>query len=145
MAGEAQVSTRDVAQPPLAAPADPPFVAASEPPTVPIAPTPLFTTDDKGFVNTDARCDGTQTVVALGRTAGSFVVICGETDGGYEYRGVRLSDAAVLKTVAENAPSRGFVARKSGVLYAVSPTELLVTAGDAVIKQEPMLEFRGPR
>jgi len=144
-AGEADVPTRGVAQPPFAAPVEPPTVAASEPPSPLTPPAPLFATDDKGFVDTGARCDRSQSVVALGRTAGSFVVICGDTDGRYEYRGVRLSDAAALKTAAENTPPHGFVARKSGVSYAVSPTELLVTAGDAVVKQEPMLEFRGSR
>jgi hypothetical protein len=54
-----------------------------------------------------------------------------------------LSDDAVLRTVAETAPNHGFLARNASVTYTVSPTELLVTAGDTVIKHEPMIEYHG--
>lgn len=53
-----------------------------------------------------------------------------------------MSDAAVLRTDARTDSTRTFVAQKAGVLYAVSPTELKVTAGETVIKQEPMIEYR---
>jgi len=69
-------------------------------------------------------------------------VICGEQAGQYEYLGVRLSDAAVLRTKAQTDSTRSFLAQRAGVLYAVSPTELKVTAGTTVIKQEPMIEYR---
>ena len=58
---------------------------------------------------------------------------------------MRLSDDAVLRTDAETISARGFLAQKSGVVYAVSPTELKVTTGNTVIKQEPMLEYREVR
>jgi hypothetical protein len=96
------------------------------------------------FVNSDARCDATQTAVAIGRTPGSLVVICGDPSGRYGYLGVRLSDDAVLKTVARSTPTHEFIARNASVTYSISPTELLVTAGGAVIKQEPMIDYRGP-
>ena len=64
---------------------------------------------------------------AIGRTEGSLVVICAEPAGQYEYLGVRLSDAAVLRTDAETNSAREFLAQKSGVVYAVSPTELKVS------------------
>jgi hypothetical protein len=142
-AGEAQVPRPDAAQPPPTAPASPAVIPTSEPPRSPSPrpPLPSFGMDDKGFVDTNARCDGTQTAVALGRTERSYVVICGDKHGRYEYLGLRLSDDAVLKTAAETTPKQGFLARNAGVLYAVSPTELLVTVGDSVIKQELMLEF----
>ena len=70
-----------------------------------------------------------QPAYAIGRTPGSLVVICGEQAGQYEYLGVRLSDAAVLRTNAQTDSARSFLAQKAGVLYAVSPTELKVTAG----------------
>ena len=73
------------------------------------------------------------------------MVICAEPAGQYEYLGVRLSDAAVLRTDAETNTAREFLAQKSGVVYAVSPTELKVTTGNTVIKQEPMLEYREVR
>jgi hypothetical protein len=144
-------ATHETVSPPRAHPSTP--VAASPPapsrhpvgPAVPkrepIAP---FAVDDKGFVNTTARCDATQTAVATGRTPGSLVVICGDAGGRYGYLGVRLSDDAVLKTPARTTPTRGFVARNAAVTYSISPAELRVTAGGSVIKREPMLSYRGP-
>ena len=101
-----------------------------------------FASDDRGFVDSSARCQGPQPAFAIGRTEGSLVVICGEQPGQYEYLGIRLSDAAVLRTNAETNSARGFLAQKTGVVYAVSPTELKVTAGSTVIKREPMIEYR---
>ena len=109
----------------------------------PLKSTPaLFPSDDRGFIDSSARCHGRQPAYAIGRTPGSLVVICGEQAGQYEYLGVRLSDAAVLRTKAQTDSTRSFLARRAGVLYAVSPTELKVTAGTTVIKQEPMIEYR---
>ena len=48
----------------------------------------------------------------------------------------------MLRTTASTNSTRDFFARKAGVLYAVSPSELKVTAGNTVIKQEPMIEYR---
>ncbi len=101
-----------------------------------------FPSDDRGFIDSSARCHGSQPAYAIGRTPGSLVVICGEQAGQYEYLGVRLSDAAVLRTKAQTDSTRSFLAQRAGVLYAVSPTELKVTAGTTVIKQEPMIEYR---
>jgi hypothetical protein len=101
-----------------------------------------FPSDDRGFINSSARCRGGAPAKAIRRTEGSLVVICGEGTGRYEYLGVRLSDAAVLRTNAQTDSTRSFLARKSGVLYAVSPTESKVTSGGTVIKQEPMIEYR---
>jgi len=97
-----------------------------------------------GFVNSGARCDGTQTAVAIGRTPGSLVVICGDSDGRYGYLGLRLNDDAVLKTPARATPTHEFIAQNASVTYSISPAELRVTAGGAVIKQEPMIDYRGP-
>ena len=55
-----------------------------------------------------------------------------------------LSDDAVLTTAARSTSTRGFVAQHAAVTYSISPSELRVTAGGAVIKQEPMLDYRGP-
>jgi hypothetical protein len=70
------------------------------------------------------------------------VVVCADR-GRYEYVGVRLSDDAMLRAAAQSGSAHGFVARHAGVVYAVSPTELLVTTGDTVVKREPMLDYRG--
>jgi hypothetical protein len=116
-----------------------------EPPSLPVAaPAPLFAVDDRGFVNSDARCDGTQTAVAIGRTPGSLVVICGDRNGQYGYLGLRLRDDAVLKTAARTTPTHDFIAQNASVTYSISPAELRVTVGGAVIKREPMIDYRGP-
>ena len=124
-----------------AVPVEQPAGNVGEAESMTAAPTP-FPSDDRGFIDSSARCRGRQPAYAIGRTPGSLVVICGEETGRYEYLGVRLSDAAVLRTAAQTDSARSFLARKSGVLYAVSPTELKVTSGGEVIKQEPMIEYR---
>jgi hypothetical protein len=136
VAGAGPSPSPTAAMPIQAMPSEPAVAQPSEPPA-------LFATDDKGFVNSNARCGGRRTAVAIGRTERSVVVICAGEDRRYEYIGVRLSDDAVLRTAAQTTPSGGFLARNAGVTYAVSETELLVTAGVAVIKREPMIEYRG--
>jgi hypothetical protein len=116
---------------------------ARAPLSAPVAAHDPFEVDDRGFVNAGARCDGTQTAVAIGRTPGSLVVICGDRNGRYGYLGVRLSDDAVLKTSARTTPTHEFIAQNASVTYSISPAELRVTAGGAVIKQEPMIDYRG--
>jgi hypothetical protein len=133
-------ATHEPVSVPNARPSTP--VASDPPPSPPVtAPADPFPVDDRGFVNSYARCDQTQTAVAIGRTSGSLVVICGDPSGQYGYLGVRLSDDAVLKTVARTTPTHEFLAQNKGVTYAVSPSELRVTAGGAVIKQEPMIDY----
>lgn len=101
-----------------------------------------FAFDQSGFIGFGARCRDTQTARAIGRTAGSLVVICLDRAGRFEYHGVRLTDEAALAATAQSSPDRKFVARNHSVSYAVSPTELLVTSGNTVIKREPMVEYR---
>ncbi|CDP82094.1 MULTISPECIES: hypothetical protein [Mycolicibacterium] len=105
-------------------------------------PVAAFASDGSGFVDSSARCADTQTARAIGRTEGSLVVICLDRTGRLEYHGVRLSDKAALAASADLTPGRKFVARNYQVNYAVSPTELLVTSGNAVLKREPMVEYR---
>lgn len=122
-------------------------VAPSPPPRSALPPAAApdpFAVDDRGFVNSGARCDGTETAVAIGRTPGSLVVICGDRNGRYGYRGLRLSDDAMLKTSARSTSTHGFIAQNAGTTYSISPAELRVTVGGAVIKQEPMIDYRGP-
>ncbi|MGV9803110.1 hypothetical protein ACWDTP_34150 [Mycobacterium sp. NPDC003449] len=128
------VGARTLGVPPVPRP------AAAEPATVPAVS--RFASDQAGFVGSQARCRDTQTARAIGRTPGSLVVICLDRSGHFEYRGVRLSDEAAMAVSAETARARDFVARSSGVRYAVSPDELLVTSGSTVLKREPMVEYR---
>ena len=131
--------------PVAAGPSPGPSPPADEPLRPPVAaPAGAFAVDERGFVNSDARCEGTQTAIAIGRTPASLVVICGDRSGRYGYLGVRLSDDAVLKTVARTTPRHAFIAQNASVTYSISPAELVVTAGGAVLKQEPMIDYRGP-
>ncbi len=107
-------------------------------------PAAPFPTDAGGFVNSAARCGSAQTALAVGRTQRSLVVICADQNGRYDYRGVRISNGALLKVMAETTSDGGFLARSEDVTYAVSPTQLLVTSGDTVINREPMIEYRQP-
>lgn len=102
----------------------------------------VFASDQQGFLGSPARCQDTDTARAIGHTERSLVVICQDRSGGMEYRGVQLSDDAALAMAADTMPDRRFVARSRGVIYAVSPTELLVTTGKGLISQEPMVEYR---
>lgn len=136
------VSVADAGPPSIpveSSPIEPPDPPKAAPAKVP--PTP-FAFDDKGFIDSSARCEGGVPASAIGRTPGSLVVICGERAGQYEYLGVRLSDEALLRTNAESDSARSFLARRAGVVYEVSPRELKVTSGNTVIKQEPMIEYR---
>ncbi|WP_286175004.1 hypothetical protein [Mycobacterium sp. DL99] len=101
-----------------------------------------FASDGSGFVDSQARCGDNQTARAIGRTERSLVVICLDRTGRLEYHGVRLSDRAALAASADATSGRRFVASNYQVNYAVSPTELLVTSGSAVLKREPMVEYR---
>jgi hypothetical protein len=135
--------------PPSAAPSSSKVAASAPPapakPTIPPTATrPAFAVDEKGFVNTGARCSGSQTAVATGRTLGSLVVICGDADGRYGYLGLRLSDDAMLTTSARVTPDHEFLAQNANVIYSISPVELVITTGGKVLKREPMIDYRGP-
>jgi hypothetical protein len=81
-----------------------------------------YPSDGRGFVNSSARCDDQQ--------------------GGHLYRGVRLSDGAALNVPAETTGGREFVARSQGVTYSLSTQQLVITAGDTVVRREPVVEYR---
>jgi hypothetical protein len=112
-----------------------PAIAAAE---------PTFTSDEQGYVGTDAHCDSSQLAVAYGRTTRSLVAICTLADGGYEYRGVRLSDEAGL-TVAAKAVDGGFVAQNEAATYTITPQQLLVTSEGDVVYRDTWVEYEQPR
>ncbi|WP_197381624.1 hypothetical protein [Mycolicibacterium mengxianglii] len=120
----------------LAATALLPAVAAAE---------PSITSDEQGYVGTDAHCDTTQLAVAYGRTKRSLVAICTLPEGGYEYRGVRISDEAGLTLDAQATSGGGFVAQNDGATYTVTPQQLLVTSGGKVIYRDTWVEYELPR
>ncbi|WP_163908373.1 hypothetical protein [Mycolicibacterium tokaiense] len=106
---------------------------------------PTITSDEQGYVGTNAHCDATQLAVAYGRTTRSLVAICTLPSGGYEYRGVRLSDEAGLKAAAK-AVDGGFEVENDGATYSVTPQQLLVTAEDGkVVYRDTWVEYEQPR
>jgi hypothetical protein len=108
------------------------------------SPTGPYASDDRGFINSSARCEGPLSAVAIARTQSSLVTICADQKGGYLYRGVRLSDGAALDVSAESTGGREFVAHSGEVAYSLSTQHLVVTAGDTVVRSEPVIEYREP-
>jgi hypothetical protein len=108
------------------------------------SPTGPDPSDGRGFIDSSARCEGSLTAVAIARTQGSLVTICTDQTGGYTYRGVRLSDGAALNVSAESTGGREFVARSDGVTYSLSTQQLVITAGDTLVRREPVIEYREP-
>jgi hypothetical protein len=104
---------------------------------------PTVATDDRGFVDSTARCAAPDTAVVFGRTANSRVAICKDPSGQYEYRGVRVSDGAKLVASAKPTGSGGFVAEQDGISYTVTSSALIISSGRQEIRQEQMVDFHG--
>jgi hypothetical protein len=102
-----------------------------------------YPTDDRGFVDSQVRCDAPQSAVSFARTEQSLVAICVDNSGRYEYRGARLGDDAVLVVVAEPTVPGEFFAQKDGATYTVTASELVIKADDWV-RSEPVLQFGAP-
>jgi len=99
--------------------------------------------DDQGYVDSTARCAAPAAAVAFGSTDASRVAICNTSGGQYEYRGVRLRDGAKLMVPASQSGD-GFVADNDGVTYLVTSKSLVVSVGNKVIREEPMVDFHRP-
>ena len=110
-----------------------------------VAAPPDDSSDEYGYLNTAARCDDDQTLMAFGRTSRAMVAVCVDSDGELEYRGVRLSDQAATTLSATRAPDGSIIATNDGVTYAISPTFFLVSEGDSVLYRDAWIEFRQPR
>lgn len=100
-------------------------------------------TDDHGYVDSTARCTAPDTAAAFGSTATSRVAICKTAGGQYQYRGVRVSDGAKLINPARSGDG-GFVAENDGITYTVTSSSLVVSVGNQVIRNEPMVDYHGP-
>ena len=101
--------------------------------------------DEYGYLDSSARCDDDQTLMAFGRTSRAMVAVCVDPDGELEYRGVRVSDKAATAMSASRASDGTVIATNNGVTYALSPAMLLVSEGDNVLYRDPWIEFRQPR
>lgn len=101
------------------------------------------TSDAQGFVDSTARCASPSTAVAFGATASSRIAICKSATGKYEYRGVRVRDGAKLILAATSSDPGVYTASNDGITYTVSSKDLTVSAGNTVIREEPMVQFHG--
>ena len=100
--------------------------------------------DAQGYLNSTARCSSADATVVFGSTDSSRVAICTTPGGGYEYRGVRLRDGARLIVPADASEDGAFVAENGGIGYLVTAKSLVVSEGNKVIREEPMVDFHGP-
>ena len=95
--------------------------------------------DSQGYLESTARCASPATAVIFGSTETSRVAICEQSDGSYQYRGVRVRDGARLVLPA-TATGDGYVAENDGLSYTVTTESLVVSSGDDVIRDEPLLD-----
>ncbi|MDV3123642.1 hypothetical protein M1247_01825 [Mycobacterium sp. 21AC1] len=100
--------------------------------------------DARGYLDSTARCASADDTVVFGSTATSRVAICGLSGGKYEYRGVRLRDGAKLVVPATRSDDGAFVAKNDGVEYLLTAKSLVLSVGERVLREEPMLDFHGP-
>jgi hypothetical protein len=100
------------------------------------------TADDRGFVDSTARCEAPAVAAVFGYTASSRIAICKGSSGQYEYRGVRVADGAKL-IVAAKPMDGGFVAHNDGITYTVTSSALTVMAGGKVLRDDKMVDFHG--
>ncbi|MDX1888425.1 hypothetical protein [Mycolicibacterium sp. 050158] len=111
--------------------------------TMPAASAEPPASDERGFVDSTARCAPPSKAVAFGYTASSRVAICkDDSSGQFQYRGVRVSDGARLILVATSS-DRGYVAENDGITYTVTSSALIVSSGGEQIRKEPMIDFHG--
>lgn len=95
--------------------------------------------DSQGYLESTARCTSPATAVIFGSTETSRIAICEQSDGSYQYRGVRVRDGARLVLPA-TATGDGYVAENDGLSYTVTTESLVVSAGDDVIRDESLLD-----
>jgi len=107
-----------------------------------VAASPITDADARGFVNSPARCDPQQTAVVIGRTKLSQIAICADGRGGFEYRGVRVADQAIMRLPATALANGCFGAHTEQVVYTVSERKLLLTSGIRIMRDEAMVEFK---
>ncbi len=98
--------------------------------------------DGQGYLDSTARCSSAAATIMFGSTDTSRVAIC-KTSDGYEYRGVRVRDGAKLIVPAKQSGD-AFVADNGGIDYMVSAKSVVVSEGNKVLREEPMVDFHGP-
>ena len=100
--------------------------------------------DGQGYLDSTARCGTVDKTVIFGSTDTSRIAVC-KKDDGYEYRGVRVRDGAKLIVPAERTDDGAFIVDTGGIQYLVTAKSLVVSKGNKVIREEPMVDFHGPQ
>jgi hypothetical protein len=98
--------------------------------------------DEAGYLNSTARCEAPATAVLFGSTADSRIAICKLADGTFSYRGVRTTDGAKLIAPATESTD-GYIAANDGIEYLMTAKSLVVSEGNDVLREEPMVDFHG--
>ncbi|UXA16045.1 hypothetical protein [Mycobacterium sp. SMC-4] len=98
--------------------------------------------DSRGYLDSTARCAAPDSAVVFGYTETSRIAICESPGGALTYRGVRVRDGARLITSATRSADGAFTATRNGVEYLVTAKSLVISTGEKVIRDEPMLDFR---
>lgn len=125
-----------------------PAVAAAAGLTMLAIGTPMVgaapSTDAQGYVDSTARCATADATVLFASTDLSRLAICSVSGGKFEYRGVRLRDGARLIVPASRSGDGAFVADNDGVSYLVTSKSLAISVGEKVLREEPIVEVKGP-
>jgi len=115
---------------------------ASGPAQSPSSAPTLADTDAQGFVGVpQARCNNTNSAIAVGRTAESLVVVCEAGIGRLYYKGIRVADGTSIEIDDPVASGNGFTAANGAVQYSISPDSLVITEGSALLGEEPMVQY----
>lgn len=131
-------------------PTNRPSMETTLPPPAPALPPPAVApptveksdVDNRGFVDSKARCDSGDNAVVTARTARAAIVICRDRGGDYEYRGERLADGAYLELDDVRPIAAGFEARNVDTTYRLSPTELVVLSGETLQSRDAMVSYQ---
>jgi len=101
-------------------------------------------TDEQGFLNSDARCDPGHPAAAMGSTTQTALVLCQTGPGAFYYRGVRLSDGALIALANAVRSAGGFDVTNpaDGTRYEIRPHRLTLLRTDGqVAAQETMVAY----
>ena len=94
-------------------------------------------TDEQGFLNSDARCDRGRPAAAMGSTTQTELVLCQTGPGAFYYRGVRLSDGALIALANAVRSAGGFDVTNpaDGTRYEIRPHRLTLLMTDGHVAE----------
>ena len=92
-------------------------------------------TDEQGFLNSDARRDPGHPAAAMGSTTQTELVLCQTGPDAFYYRGVRLSDGALIALANAVRSAGGFDVTNpaDGTRYEIRPHRLTLLMTDGQV------------